>query len=186
MKPNTIWVLTVVILISIPLLKADDKRYEHWSDGLYFQPQSQIGESPQEGGYPVTEKRRYNPWAKGAERKSPTSEDLGYPSLDYDPYKNSSGDRRRSLGRYNTPVPQSSAPSGGGGYNAREYIPSQDITEYEPLYDPYYLNPGYAFNPYSVIYGAGVHPQFYGLSIYPWLSPSFYPAGMDPNFPRNW
>jgi hypothetical protein len=185
MKPKTIGVLAVVSLISIPLLRADDERYEHWSDGIYFQPQNQTGESPREEGYPAMGKRRYNPWATGAERKSPTSESLGYPSLDYDPYENTSDDRHRPPGRYNAPLPQSNPPSGEGGYYSREYLPPPAITDYAPLYDPHSFNPGYAFNPYSVIYGAGLHPLFYGLSIYPWLSPSLYP-GMDPYSPRNW
>lgn len=78
------------------LVYADNGRRRHWSDGVYFPPQTT---PPQTSinDYPAGEQTT-NPWAAQGydEQQLPTPESLGYPSVDYDPYQGSQERRLRA------------------------------------------------------------------------------------------
>ena len=168
-----------VILISLILtsaVKADSERYKHWSEGVYFPPQTDAVEAPI-NSYPPAEKRRYNPWTVREEGKTqqqlPTAESLGYPSTDYNPYQSSARGRKTPSGRLNTYVPRHGYPPAAGRYYPEQYGGSgADINAYSSEYPRNAIGRGYELTrPYPPAYSTETYHPVYGMGLHPWISP---------------
>ncbi|MCP4409617.1 MAG: hypothetical protein GY807_18075 [Gammaproteobacteria bacterium] len=118
-------------LLSSQRAVADSNSGRHWSEGVYFPPQTQPDRAqrpsytrPEQPAYVGADKKRYNPWALPAEgngaQRVPGYESLGYPGEGYDPYRSADQVRQPPSGQVDSYAPRY------GDYPATDYYPDQD------------------------------------------------------------
>lgn len=194
--------LTFCLMLS-PLTLADSDNGRHWSEGIYFPaqtaPQQQVrepyvppGRSNIQPGSSDTGRTKYNPWVlqrKGdSSRRFPSYESMGYPSQDYDPYRNRARDSRNV-----PPVQEDPYPHHPGDFAAAEYFSGQSRhgLETSPPRSEYRSRDyGRIYNsrPYVPDYGMDSYIPFLDSTNLPWtgLNPFFMYGTGSPYLPYWW
>lgn len=158
--------ILILGLLSSQLVAADSNRGRHWSEGVYFPPQTQPGRTPrpsytppEQPAYAPAGKKKYNPWALPAEgsgaQRAPSLESLGYPGEGYDPYRSADRVRQPPPGQVDSYAPRY------GDY-PDQYRYDKDPPPSDSKYPPTEYGRGYPSIPNSPAYGVdGHYPPLY-------------------------
>lgn len=127
----TVFLLGITLVL---VVYADSGRRRHWSDGVYFPPPMK---SPRASTYDYpTGTQTSNPWTTlrygDGEQQLPTPESLGYPSVDYDPYRGLQGRRLQSdprAIREDEARRQRLTPPPAADYPSLDYDPYQGVDD---------------------------------------------------------
>ncbi len=203
---TTVKVRSIFVMLCLSFSQftvADNDRGRHWSEGIYFPPQTVPQQQTRDTYGPRFEPDRqpsppspgkstkYNPWSlqrRGNDtRRPPSLESMGYPSQDYDPYRTT--DRRRQT----APVEEEPYPPHPGDFAAAEYYSGQSRYESDRSaprseYPPRDYGRRYDSRPYTPGYGSESYFPYYGAANYPWtgLNPFFMYGVGSPYLPDWW